>query len=454
MQLDANIFREYDIRGIVGEQLDDGIVATLASAIGTYFRDHEATTIALGWDARVSSPGFADILTRGLNAAGCDVVSIGRVPTPVLYYATHVLDVDGGVMITGSHNPPDHNGFKISLGTASLFGQQIKDIGEIAMRNEFSSGSGGSQTVEILDRYLADIASRIELGPRPLKVVVDAGNGMGGVTAVPIYRSLGVEVVELYTEPDSAFPNHHPDPTVEENLTDLIAAVKKTNADLGIAFDGDADRIGVVDENGGIIRGDTLTTLFAREVLKNNPGATIIGEAKCSQTLFDEIARHGGEPLMWKAGHSIIKAKMKETGAVLAGEMSGHIFFADKFYGSDDAAYVGARLLEILSKSELTLSAMLADIPATFSTPEIRTECGDDRKFDVVAKVAEHFRSLGHDVNEIDGARITFKNGWGIVRPSNTQAILVSRFEADSEEALKRVKHEVEAVVVRAVQGR
>jgi phosphomannomutase/phosphoglucomutase len=438
---------------VVGEQLDDSTVETLALAFGTYFRGHGAQTIALGWDARSSSPRFADILTRGLNAAGCDVVSIGRVPTPVLYYATHVCDVDGGIMITGSHNPPDHNGFKISLGTESLFGSQIREIGDVALKGEFASGNGSARTIEILDRYCKEIVSRIELGPRRLKVVVDAGNGMGGVTAVPVYRALGVEVVELYTEPDSTFPNHHADPTVEENLTDMIVAVKNSGADLGIAFDGDADRIGVVDENGGVVRGDALTTVFAREVLKTNPGAIVIGEAKCSQTLFDEIARHGGGPLMWKAGHSIIKAKMKETGAVLAGEMSGHVFFADRFYGFDDAAYAGARLFEILSNTQQSLSAILATIPRTFTTPEIRTDCNDDRKFEVVNRVADHFRSIGREVDTIDGARIAFESGWGIVRPSNTQAILVSRFEANTAADLEKIRREVDVAVGKAMSA-
>jgi phosphomannomutase/phosphoglucomutase len=456
VRIDRNIFREYDIRGVVGDQLDDATVATLARAIGTYISLHRSSadplrnpTIAVGWDARASSPGFAEIFGLELNATGCDVLSIGQVPTPVLYYATHVLGVDGGVMITGSHNPPDHNGFKISLGTQSLFGGQIREIGELALRGRFRVGGGSVRAVDIMGRYVEQMPARVKLGPRRLKVVLDAGNGMGGVTAVPIYRALGVDVVELYTEPDSAFPNHHPDPTEEKNLTDLIAAVKYAGADLGVAFDGDADRIGVVDEKGGIVRGDMLTTVFARDVLRDNPGATVIGEAKCSQTLFDEIARLGGRPLMWKAGHSIIKAKIKESGAVLAGEMSGHVFFADRYFGFDDAAYAGARLLEILSNTDRTLSSILAEMPSTFATPEIRTECPDEQKFEVVDRVVEHFRAAGREVSTIDGARITFENGWGIVRPSNTQAILVSRFEADSDDALAAIRDEVEAAVRR-----
>ena len=304
--MDHNIFREYDIRGIVGQHLTDDTVAILARAIGTFLRQHGATRIAIGYDARASSPRFSDILTRGLNESGCDVVQIGMVPTPVLYHTTFTKNVHGGVMITGSHNPPDHNGFKISLGTASLFGGQIQEIKDIAVNGQSESGSGLIETIEVLTNYCRDIASRVDLGERKLKVVIDAGNGMGGVTAVPVYRELGIDLIELFTEPDSTFPNHHADPTVEENLQDLIAAVRSNQADLGIAFDGDGDRLGVVDETGRIIWGDELMVLFSRAVLSDNPGATIIAEVKCSQTLFDEIEKLGGKAIMWKAGHSII----------------------------------------------------------------------------------------------------------------------------------------------------
>lgn len=350
-------------------------------------------------------------------------------------------------MITGSHNPPDHNGFKICLGKHTLFGSQIQEIGEIAFGGEYETGVGTVSKLDIVEEYCADIVSRISFGPRKLKAVIDAGNGMGGVTAVPVYSKLGVELTELFTEPDSTFPNHHADPTVEENLQDLIAAIRETNADVGIAFDGDADRIGVVDETGRIIWGDELMVLFSREILARRSGSTIIGEVKCSQTLFDDIEKHGGHAIMWKAGHSIIKAKMKETGAALAGEMSGHIFFEDRFYGFDDACYAGARLLEILSKTDKPLSALLADLPRTSSTPEIRVECPDETKFDVARLVGEHFASLGHAVNTIDGARITFDQGWGLVRPSNTQALLVLRFEAGSEDALSAIRRTVESKV-------
>jgi phosphomannomutase/phosphoglucomutase len=444
--MNPNIFREYDIRGIVGRDLTEETVAVLGRAIGTFFSRNGARRIAVGFDARESSPVFERLLTEGFNASGCDAVLIGRVPTPVLYHTVFTRDVDGGVMITGSHNPPDHNGFKICLGRQTLFGSQIQEIKDIALAGDFAEGTGGVEKLAVLDDYIEDILSRINFGPRRIKAVIDAGNGMGGVTAVPVYERLGVELEKLFIEPDSDFPNHHPDPTVTENLEDCIRAVKETGADLGIAFDGDGDRIGLVDETGRIIWGDELMVLLSREILKQRPGATIIAEVKCSQNLFDDIAAHGGRPLMWKAGHSLIKAKMKETSAALAGEMSGHIFFADRFYGFDDACYAGARVLEILSQTDKNLSELLADLPASFSTPELRVPCPDERKFDVVQKIADEF-SRSNEVITIDGARILFDGGWGLVRASNTQAILVLRFEADSEENLKKIRAAVESRV-------
>ncbi|MBX7054067.1 MAG: phosphomannomutase/phosphoglucomutase [Pyrinomonadaceae bacterium] len=448
--MDPNIFREYDIRGIVGPQLTTDTVATLGRAIGTFFGQNGAKRIAIGYDARVSSPLFCELLKQGFNDTGCDVVLIGMVPTPVLYHTVFTRDVDGGVMITGSHNPPDHNGFKICLGKSTLFGSQIQEIKQIALSGQFASGAGSVEHFDVLGEYCRDIVSRIDLGPRRIKAVVDAGNGMGGVTGVPVYRELGVELVELFTDPDSSFPNHHPDPTVTENLEDTIDAVRQSGADIGIAFDGDGDRIGIVDENGRIIWGDELMVLLSRSILAERPGATIIAEVKCSQTLYDDIAKHGGNGIMWKAGHSLIKAKMKEKDAALAGEMSGHIFFADRFYGFDDATFAGARVIEILSKTEKPLSELLGDLPQTFSTPELRVDCSDDTKFDVVAKVAEHF-ARDHEVITIDGARIIFENGWGLVRASNTQAILVLRFEAQSNDRLNEIRGIVESKVAECI---
>ncbi|HXG86419.1 MAG TPA: phosphomannomutase/phosphoglucomutase [Pyrinomonadaceae bacterium] len=455
--MNPNIFREYDIRGIVGEHLTDETVSILGRAIGTFFVKNNAKRIAVGYDARVSSPRFRDLLVERLNRMGCDVLDIGRVPTPVLYFAVFTEKVDGGVMITGSHNPPDHNGFKICLGKSTIYGEQIQAIKNIALSGKFTAHAPivrnesftpeeikpKIQIVDILKEYQRQLLRCVTTGAKKLKVVVDAGNGMGGVTAVPLYRALGYEVVELFTEPDSSFPNHHPDPTVTENLQDAIRAVKEIGADLGIAFDGDGDRIGVINEKGEIIWGDELMVLLSRAVLAEKPNSTIIAEVKCSNKLFDDIAQNGGTAIMWKAGHSIIKAKMKETGAALAGEMSGHIFFADRFYGFDDATYAGARVLEILSNTDKTLSELLADLPKTYSTPELRVDCAEERKFAVVRQIADEFAKT-NEVITIDGARILFKNGWGLARASNTQAILVLRFEADTEENLRVIRETVE----------
>lgn len=467
--MNPNIFREYDIRGIVGEDLDDSTVRQIGRAIAVYFRENEATRIALAHDARESSPRFCEIIARCLNEAGCDCFLLGRVPTPVLYFATFTEDVDGGVMITGSHNPPHHNGFKISLGKESLHGEQIQKIKEIVLSGKSIGSSPDIEVTKfnkkgkmvsyqlekpkiynlnILQEYQRQLFQRLDFGERKLKVVVDAGNGTGGITAVPFYYRLGLDVVELFCEPDSNFPNHEPDPSQEKNLQDLIAKVIETKADIGIAFDGDADRITIIDETGRIIWGDELMILLSREVLQKSPNSTIIAEVKCTQTLFDEIGRLGGNAIMSKAGHSIIKAKMRETGAILAGEMSGHIFFADRFYGFDDACYAGARVLEILSKTDKTLSELFSEFPKTFSTPEIRVPCAEEKKALVVEKLAEEF-SKTNEISTIDGIRINFENGWGLVRPSNTQALLILRFEANSEENLAKICEIVERKVRR-----
>lgn len=455
MRIDPHIFREYDIRGIVGTQLTDESVSGLAQAIASFFRRNNAKRIAIGYDARESSPRFCEIFTSAIVSCGIDVLSIGMVPTPVLYHTVFAHKTGGGVMITGSHNPPDHNGFKIVLGKDALFGSQIQEIKQIAL-SEPPALAGGQfgilESENVIGKYCHDILSRISFGPRKLKAVIDAGNGMAGVTAIPVLEKLDVELIKLFTEPDSTFPNHHPDPTVKENLADVINAVREHNADIGIAFDGDGDRIGVIDENGRIIWGDELMILLSRSVLAERPGSTIIAEVKCSQTLFDEIEKHGGKAVMWKAGHSLIKAKMKETGAVLAGEMSGHIFFADRFYGFDDATYAAARVLEILSNTDKKLSELLSDIPKTFSTPELRVMCSDQIKFNVVQQIADHF-SKTNEVITIDGARINFEYGWGLVRASNTQAMLVLRFEASSEYALASIRETVENKVEKAISS-
>jgi phosphomannomutase / phosphoglucomutase len=442
--MNEHIFREYDIRGVVDKDLTEDTVYTVARAIGTFYKANGATRVSIGRDARASSTPFRDLMIRGLTETGCDVLDVGMVPTPVLYYTLFTEKVDAGVMITGSHNPSDYNGFKICLGKSSIFGEQINQIKSIALSGDFASGQGKAIERDVVQGYSEFIASNIKLGSRRLKVVVDAGNGMGGFIGAPLYRALGCEVIELFCEPDSRFPNHHPDPTVLENMRFAIDAVHEHKADLVIAFDGDADRIGVVDEQGKVIWGDQLMVIFARAILREQPGATFIAEVKCSQTLFDDIAKHGGKAIMWKVGHSLIKSVMKEKNAALAGEMSGHIFFAHRYFGFDDALYAGARLLEILSNTDAPLSALLADLPPTINTPEIRFDCPDDKKFVVVTKLTEEFKKT-HKVIDIDGARILFDHGWGLVRASNTQPVLVMRFEADSQQHLQEIQDIVKA---------
>ncbi len=445
--LNKEIFREYDIRGIVGKDLTSESVGILARAIGTYFVRKNVKKVSLAYDARESSPLFRDLIVKGFNECGINVLDVGMVPTPLLYFTLFTEEVDGGVMITGSHNPAEYNGFKISVGKDSIFGEEIQELNQIAIEGIFANGSGSYAAKDVIEEYLKFVFGNIKLGPRKLKVVIDAGNGIGGIIGAPLYKRLGFETVDLFIEPDSRFPNHHPDPTVVENLQHAVNAVLANGADLAIVFDGDGDRIGVIDEKGGIIWGDDLTLIFARAILEDHPKAVIVSEVKCSQRLFDDIEKHGGSAIMWKAGHSIIKSKMKETGAKLAGEMSGHIFFADRFFGFDDAIYSGARLLEILSHSKLNLSEFLVDLPAIVNTPEIRIECRSEaQKFQIVQRVTDHFK-LTNQVNETDGARISFETGWGLVRASNTQAILVLRFEARDDDSLKKIRDIVESKV-------
>jgi phosphomannomutase/phosphoglucomutase len=443
MSMNTHIFREYDIRGVVGKDLTDETVLDLARAFGTYFGRYGARRVSLGRDARESSPRFRGLLVQGLNETGCDVLDVGMVPTPLVYFTLFTQGVEAGVMITGSHNPSDNNGFKVCLGKSTIHGRQIQEIKDIALARAFASGKGSVEMRDVLPLYHAHVVSGIQMGPRPLKVVVDAGNGVGGFVGVPLYRALGCDVVELFCEPDGRFPNHHPDPTIVENMRSAIDLVKERNADLAIAFDGDGDRIGVVDERGRIIWGDQLMVIFSRAILRELPGATFIAEVKCSQTLFDDIRLHGGNPIMWKVGHSLIKAKMKDVNAALAGEMSGHMFFADRYFGFDDATYAGARLLEILSRTDEPLSHLLASLPRTVYTPEIRLDCPDEQKFGVVQALTENFKKT-HEVIDVDGARIIFPHGWGLVRASNTQPVLVLRFEAENEQRLQEIRETVE----------
>ena len=444
--MNEHIFREYDIRGLVETDLNEETVTVLARAIGTFFRRGNVKRVSLGYDARESSPIFRDIFAENLNKCGLDVLDAGMIPTPLLYFTLFNENVEAGVMITGSHNPAEFNGFKLGFNKTTLHGAQIQAIKRIALSGDFADGAGIIDKKDVSHDYSNFVADNIAMGSRRLKVVVDAGNGIGGIIGAPLYKRLGCETIDLFIEPDSRFPNHHPDPTVAENVEDAIAAVKKHQADLAICYDGDGDRIGVIDEKGAIIWGDELMTIFARSILKVQSNATFIAEVKCSQRLFDDIEQRGGHAIMSKVGHSLIKAKMQETGAVLAGEMSGHIFFADRFFGFDDAIYAGARLLEILSHTNLPLSQFLADLPPVCSTPEIRIDCFDDRKFNIVSRLTEEFKQT-NQVIDIDGARILFENGWGLVRASNTQAILVLRFEAADETALAEIRQTVETRV-------
>jgi phosphomannomutase/phosphoglucomutase len=439
MDFNPNVFREYDIRGIVDRDLTEDFVHFLGRGCGTYFAEHEVKTIALGRDCRLSSPSFRNVFLEGITETGCNVIDVGVVPTPLLYFALFNLNVEGGIQITGSHNPPDNNGFKVCLGTSTIYGEEIQKIRHIMESGKIVKGKGNIEKGDLTSSYKEYILNHLSPGNVKRRVVVDAGNGTGGVIAVPLYREMGFEVIPLFCEPDGHFPNHHPDPTVPENMQSLIERVALERADLGIAFDGDVDRIGVVDDAGNIIWGDQLMIIFSRAILKESPGATFIAEVKCSQTLFDDIAKNGGNPIMWKAGHSLIKAKMKEERALLAGEMSGHMFFADRYLGYDDAIYAGARLLEILSHNRESLSARLSDIPEMVNTPEIRMECPEDKKFRVVKQLVDEFKRE-YRVIDIDGARVLFPDGWGLVRASNTQAILVLRFEASSRESLRSIQ--------------
>jgi phosphomannomutase/phosphoglucomutase len=446
------IFREYDVRGLVGRDLHRAAVVRLGMGYGTYAAVHGVRAVALGRDCRLSSPEFRDAFAEGLLSTGLSVVDVGVCPTPLLYYAIHHFGLDGGVMITGSHNPPEFNGFKLCVGTATLYGEKIQEIRRIVEGERFARGTGTLRHEEIIPAYTRFVAANLSL-PRTLKVVVDGGNGTAGAVAPGLFREMGVEVVELFCEPDGRFPNHFPDPTVPENLRFLVEKVREVGADVGVGYDGDADRIGAVDEKGNVIYGDYLLILFAREILSRKPGAAIISEVKASQNLYDDIARRGGRPVMWKAGHSLIKAKMKEEGAELAGEMSGHVFFKDRYLGFDDAIYASARLFEILAKERRPLSALLADLPPVVSTPEIRVDCPDEIKFRVVERVAEIVAPRAREVIDVDGIRALFDGGWGLVRASNTQPVLVMRFEGRDAAAVERIREVMEGAVALARAG-
>ncbi|PIX22747.1 MAG: phosphomannomutase [Deltaproteobacteria bacterium CG_4_8_14_3_um_filter_45_9] len=455
MQINPQIFREYDIRGVVDKDLTPDIVKTLGQGFGTRMAHLGRKELVVGRDGRLSSKTFKEALVEGLISTGCHVIDIGLCSTPVYYFSIFHLDKDGGMMVTGSHNPPEFNGFKVSVGKSTIFGEEIQNLRRLIEKGEFVVGKGYVSNEEISRPYQDYFKKNIRI-EKKMRVVIDAGNGTGGVVAGPLLRDLGCEVEELYCEVDGRFPNHFPDPTIPGNLKDLIDRVKKNQADAGIGYDGDADRIGVVDDQGNIIWGDQLMILFSREILKYKKGAVFVAEVKCSQNLFNDIEKHGGKAIMWRTGHSLIEEKMREEKAALGGEMSGHIFFADRYFGYDDAIYASCRLIELLSKTDRKLSTLLSDVPKTFITPEIRVDCADEIKFKVVEKVKEELRK-DYPVIDVDGVRVKFEDGWGLVRASNTQPALVLRFEALTQDRLTEIRDLVEKKVksaVSALQGR
>jgi phosphomannomutase len=440
-KFDATTLREYDIRGVVGKTLSGDDAFAIGRVFGSIVARAGGTKVAVGRDGRLSSPELEPRLVAGLMASGMEVLRVGCCPTPMLYYAAHALETHGAVMVTGSHNPPDYNGFKSMIGKKPFYGRDIQELGRLAAAGDVVEERAGSErSVDIAADYVARMMRDWDGGERALKVVWDPGNGSSGEIVQRLVHELPGEHTVINGAIDGTFPAHHPDPTVAKNLEQLIAEVAARGADLGIAFDGDGDRIGVVDDEGHILFGDQLLVVLARDVLKANPGGTIIADVKASQVLFDEVAKAGGQPLMWKTGHSLIKAKMAETGAPLAGEMSGHIFFADKWYGFDDAPYSAVRLLGIVARMEGKLSDVRAGLPQVLNTPELRFDCAEDRKFAVVAEVKARLAGQGAKVSDVDGVRVLTEDGWWLLRASNTQAVLVARCEAQTEEGLERLK--------------
>jgi phosphomannomutase/phosphoglucomutase len=441
------IFREYDVRGVADRDLTDELALDLGRSFGTFLKRRKQRRIVVGRDCRLSSPRLHAALTRGLLETGLELVDIGVGPTPMMYFAVFHLNADGGVQITGSHNPPEDNGFKLMSGKATLAGDEVRELRSLIERRDFSFEPGGKLSEwNPLEAYAAYMQGNIKLSRTDVRFAIDAGNGAGGPAALAAMKAVGLSPIAMYCEMDGAFPNHHPDPSLPENMEALVERVKRDKLAFGIAYDGDADRIGVVDNHGNVIYGDRLMILLSRSILKRNPGAAILGEVKCSQTMYDDIAKHGGRPIVWKTGHSLIKKKMKEEHALLAGEMSGHVFFADRYFGFDDAIYASLRLLEIVAEADKPLDQLLADVPVTHSTPELRVDCPDEVKFDIVKRVLAHYRAT-HEVLDVDGARISFPGGWGLVRASNTQPALVLRFEAESPARLAEIRSEVEGVV-------
>jgi phosphomannomutase/phosphoglucomutase len=445
MPLSRTIFREYDIRGIAGRDLTEDVATAVAGAYAAFMAERGVKgALAIGRDNRPSGEALHRALVEGLLASGIDVVDIGVVPTPVAYWSQHKLDVVGGIQITGSHNPPEYNGFKLGLRTKPVYGSDIQHIYELAAAGKFPRGNGRLQSEAVIDRYVDDIAGRVGKLGREVKAVLDCGNGAGALVVPKLFTRLGIKPRYLFCESDGTFPNHHPDPTVPKNVEDLIAAVKRNGAEIGIAFDGDADRIGVIDDTGEIIWGDYLLIVYARDALaRTGKGQSIVFDVKASQALPESVEKAGGKPVMWKTGHSLIEEKMHETHAPVGGEMSGHMFFSEGFYGFDDALYGAARLLQIVARSGKTVRQLLADVPRFVSTPEIRVECPDDKKFGIVEE-AQRFFSAKYKVITVDGVRVLFGDGWGLIRASNTQPVLVMRFEARTKEQLERIQSEMQ----------
>ena len=448
MAIPMHVFREYDIRGLVANELTPEFAEQLGRGFGRFLleKDPAAQSIVLGRDHRVSSPDLASAFSRGVRSYGVEVISIGVVPTPVSYFAAHVLPVDGLCMITGSHNPPEYNGFKVGIGKSTLAGSEVQELKSHVVEARDGGRSARESDHDIIVPYIHFVVESLGMTIRPIRVVCDAGNGTGGLVGPRLLRALGHHVIELFCNLDGTFPNHHPDPTVEANLRDLQKKVADCKADVGIAWDGDADRIGAIDEKGSILWGDQLMILFSRDVLAERPGAAIVGEVKCSQTLYDDIEKHGGRAIMWKAGHSLIKSKMKEEHALLAGEMSGHIFFRHRYFGFDDGIYSAARLLELIARDGRPLSKMLDGVPRTYASPEIRFDFPEEKKFRAVELAKERLRKHGKTI-EVDGVRVIVEGGWGLVRASNTQPLLVLRWEATSEAKLREIQRLIEGTV-------
>ncbi|MBC7464929.1 MAG: phosphomannomutase/phosphoglucomutase [Bdellovibrio sp.] len=447
------IFREYDIRGVYNEHFDLDFAYNLGKTFASYVSKKTGKRnfkFSIGHDARVSSAPIVEQLSKGMKESGAEVLILGLVTTPMCYYSTFQLDLDGAIMVTGSHNPPDYNGFKVSLGKTTIFGDEIQALKKIMNEKDFITGNAGSvNPYDIFPEYLARYKK--EFGEmKQVKVVLDCGNGAGGIIARKLFNTVGLHPEILFEQPDGTFPNHHPDPTVEENLKDLAKKVVETGAVAGIGFDGDADRIGVVDHTGKMIYGDELMTVYARAILQTQKGAKIVGDVKCSDRMYNDIAKHGGIPILWKSGHSLVKEKIKQEKAPLGGEMSGHVFFTDRNYGYDDAPYAGLRLCEILAQTGKTIPQLLEGLPTVFNTPEIRIDTTEEKKVLIVEKVKEKFENQTDPnikVNLVDGIRISFPDGWALARSSNTQPVLVVRFESNSAEGLKRIEDSVMTVV-------